>query len=545
MQNRTQWLKITGGLLGTITILLMIFANQFGLESFPTWGVRRSAILLFGIVLLLVSIFYREDNFIGKLIHSADGRLYIALLALNAGIVLIYIWFVTTGLMKTLVSETNYFDLQANAFAKGQLELDVPPDPALLAFTDESLYEPENRTGIAVLWDATLYNGKYYLYWGPAPALLLSAIKPFYKPDIGDRLLVLIFLIGTLLFLNLTILDLRKRYFSHIPNWAMLAAVAFAGLVNPMPYVLVEGRIYEAAIVAAQFFLIGGFYFLLPALEKPSLLHLALAGTFFVFSIGSRTTTLPGIALLSIVFLVWAYQTQRQRMLPLLLAFALPIAIGGLAYATYNYVRFGSFTEFGYRYQLTSYNLYQKIDETFAIEYIPPNLYKTLFNTLEQRDAFPRIFPTRWSGPEWLTNYKPKMYLTLTENITGVFVSSPFVLFALFAFIKPRRELRWATVSITLCFLGIFITLQAFFFIAMRYMLDVVPALALLTVIGFWHGFDFFKHKKIYLVISLLFLTYTIALSLLISFSGNLESFRILNPELVREMTWTFNSFFK
>lgn len=189
MQNRTQWLKITGGLLGTITILLMVFANQFGLESFPTWGIRRSAILLFGIVLLLVSIFYREDNFIGKLIHSADGRLYIALLALNAGIVLIYIWFVTTGLMKTLISETNYLDLQANAFAKGQLELEVPPDPALLAFKDESLYEPENRTGIPVLWDATLYNGKYYLYWGPAPALLLSAIKPFYKTDIvfADR----------------------------------------------------------------------------------------------------------------------------------------------------------------------------------------------------------------------------------------------------------------------------------------------------------------------------------------------------------------------
>lgn len=542
---RTHWLRITGGLLGTVTILLMFFANQLGLESFPTWGVRRTAIFLAGIILLTVSIFYQKDNFIGKTVHSKDGRFYIALLALNAGILLIYVWFATTGLLKSLPNETNYFDLQANAFAKGQLELDVEPDPALLAFKDESLYEPGNREGIPVLWDATLYHGKYYLYWGPAPALVLTLVKPFYKPDVGDKLIGLIFLIGTLLFLNLIILHLWRRYFQHIPHWAVLAAVAFAGLVNPMPYVLVEGRIYEAAIIAAQFFLIGGFYFLIPAFDKPSLPRLALAGTFFVLSIGSRTTILPGIAMLSILILIWAFQTQRQRMIPILLSFAIPIAIGGAAYAAYNDARFGSVTEFGYSYQLTSYNLYEKIDETFAIEYIPPNLYKTLLNPLERRDAFPHIFPTRWAGPDWLTNYKPKMYLTFTENITGLFIGSPFVLFALLAFVKPRRDLRWITSSIAITFLAIFITLQAFFFVAMRYMLDAVPTLTLLVVIGFWHGFELFKSNKIFIAISLLLLTYTLAISLLISFSGNLESFRILNPELVREMTWTFNSLFK
>lgn len=539
---RNHWVRITGGLLGSAAVLLMVFANQLGLESFPTWGVRRSAILLGGILLVVVSLLYREDNFIGKTIQSTDGRFYIVLLALNAGIFLIYIWFATTGLIKTLPNETNYFDLQANAFAKGQLELDVTPDPALLAFKDESLYEPGNREGIPVLWDATLYNGKYYLYWGPAPALALALVKPIYTPDVGDKLLVLLYLTGTLLFLNLTILDLWRRYFRDVPHWAVLAAVAFAGLVNPMIYVLVEGRIYEAAIVAAQFFLIGGFYFLLPAFEKPSLPRLALAGTFFVFSIGSRTTILPGIALISILIFIWALQTQRQRMISILLAFALPIAIGGAAYAWYNYARFGSITEFGYSYQLTSYNLYEKIDETFAIEYIPPNLYKTLFNPLERREAFPYIFPTRWAGPDWLTNYKPKFYLTFTENITGLFISSPFALLALLAFIRPRRNLKWIIASVSLAFLAIFITLQAFFFVAMRYMLDAIPSLTLLTIIGFWHGFEIFKNNKIFIAIAIILLGYTLAISLLISFSGNLETFRILNPELVQHMTWTFNS---
>ncbi|MBI2331685.1 MAG: hypothetical protein HYU84_05925, partial [Chloroflexi bacterium] len=337
----------------------------------------------------------------------------------------------------------------------------------------------------------------------------------------------------------------RRRYFPEVPRWAVLAAVAFAGLVNPMVYVLVEGRIYEAAIVAAQFFLVGGFYFLLPAFDQPTYPRLALAGTFFIFSIGSRTTILPAIGLLSVLILIWAFQTQRLRMIPILLAFAIPIAIGGAAYAAYNYARFDSVTEFGYRYQLTSYNLYQKMDETFAIEYIPPNLYKTLFNPLERRDAFPHIFPTRWAGPDWLTNYKPKMYLTFTENITGLFVGSPFMLLALLAFVKPRRDLRWIIASVTLAFLATFITLQAFFFVAMRYMLDAVPTLVLLVVIGFWHGFELFKNKKIFIAASTLLLMYTLILSLLLSLSGNLESFRILNPELIQRMTWTFNGFIK
>lgn len=539
------WLRITGGLFGTTAILLMVFANQLGLESFPTWGVRRTAILLAGILLLAVSIFYQKDNFIGKTLHSADGRFYIALLALNAGIFLMYVWFGSDGLWKSMHNETNYYDLQANAFAQGQLELDVKPDPALLAFTDESFYQPENRTGIPVLWDATFYNGKYYLYWGPAPALILTPLKFFYQEDLGDKLLSLLFLTGTLFFLNLIILEMWRKYFRHISYWAVLAAVAFAGLVNPMPFVMVEGRIYEAAIIAAQFFLVGGFYFLLSAFHRPNTLQLVLSSLFFAFAVGSRTPLAPGIGLIAIVVLLWAFQAQRPRMVTLLTAFALPLAIAAVMYASYNYARFGSLTEFGFRYQLTSYNLYNDLDQTLSIAYAPPNLYKTLLNPLEQRESFPYIFPTRWSGPEWLTNYHPGFYLTFSESITGVLVSSPFFLFALLSLFKKRGDLHWILLALALGTLGFFIILQTYFFIAMRYLLDVIPTLTLLTIIGFWHGIDIFKNKKLYISIASLFLMYTLAISLLISFSGNLELFNIHNPKLVQQWTWTFNSLIK
>lgn len=528
-----------------VLVILMVFANQMGLESFPTWGLRRTALLLAGLLLLTVSLFYREDNFPGRLIGSEDGRFNLSLLALNAAILLIYIWFASDGLWKALPNETNYYDLQANAFAKGQLELDIEPDPALLALSEEDLYEPENRTGIPVLWDASLYKGKYYLYWGPSPALLLAPVKVFHSSDIGDKLLGLIFLTGTLLFLNLIILDLWRRYFSHIPRWAVLSAIAFAGLVNPMPYVMVEGRIYESAIIAAQFFLVGGFYFLLPALEHPTYWRLSLAGLFFVLAVGARTPLAPGVGFVSFMMFVWAFQTQRRRMITLLASFALPLVIGALAYMAYNYARFDSFTEFGFRYQFTSYNLYENLDKTLSIAYMPPNLFKTLLNPLERREAFPYVFPNRWAGSAWLTNYQPGMYLTFTENITGIFISSPFLLLGLLSAIRTKPNLRWILPALALTSLGIFITLQTYFFIAMRYLLDVTPTLTLIAVIGFWHGFDLFKNRKAYVFAAAVLLIYSIALSLMISFSGNLELFKIHNPELVKQMTWIFNGFFR
>ncbi|HNC08557.1 MAG TPA: hypothetical protein PLX14_07625 [Anaerolineales bacterium] len=539
---RNHWLRITGGILGMALIILMIFPNQLGLESFPTWGIRRTTLLLAGILLAAISLLYRKDNIIGRLTHSRDAQFYISLLALNTAILLIYTWFASAGLWKTLPNETNYYDLQANAFAKGQLALDVEPDPAFLAMPAEILYEPENRTGIPVLWDATLYEGKYYLYWGPSPALLFTPLKFVYSQDLGDKLLALIFLAGTLSFLNLIILSLWRRHFSHIPRWAVLAAVAFAGLVNPMPYIMVEGRIYEAAIIAAQFFLVGGFYFLLPALDKPAPLPLALAGLFFALAIGARTPLAPGVGLVSLLLCIWAFQTQRQRMIPLLASFAIPLVISAAGYMAYNQARFDSVTEFGFRYQLTSYNLYKNLDQTLSVAYFPPNIYKTVLNPLERREAFPYVFPNRWAGPEWLTNYQPGMYLTFTENITGILISSPFLLLGLLSIFRAKANIRWILFALSLAALGIFLTLLTYFFIAMRYLLDLIPTLTILAIIGFWHGFDLFKNKKAYIFIALILLAYTLSLSLLISYSGNLELFKIHNPELVKQLTWTFNT---
>lgn len=538
------WLKITTGIIGLVSVFGMLFANQFEIDNNPVWGLRRYLIFFLGIFLFSISISYRKENFIDTLMFTNEGRLRVSVILLNIFIFFIYLWYVSAGKWGITYNETSYYDLLATAFRHGQLALEVQPDPALLAFKDESLYEPSNREGIPVLWDATLYEGKYYLYWGPAPALPLTFLKLFYTKEIGDRFLALFFLSGTLVFLTLIILDLHKNYFSQIPNCLVLSAITFAGLINPMPYILVEGRIYEAAIAAAQFFLIGGFYFLFSAYNQTTIPKLFFAGLFFTFAIGSRTTVLFAVAFTSIIVLFWAIQTHKVKIILYLTAFAFPLVIGGIAYASYNYARFDSFTEFGYRYQLTSYNLYEKLDETFSLNYIFPNTYKTLFNPLEQRISFPYLFPTRFSGPAWLEAERG-FYLLKAESITGLLFSSPFLLFIFLAGLQRDKKIFWINLSLIGSSILLFFILQSFFFIAMRYLLDLIPTLTLLAIIGFWNGYTLSKNKTLFFIVSSVLLSYSIAISLIISISGNLEAFKNLNPDFIRNMTGFFNSFLR
>jgi hypothetical protein len=323
-----------------------------------------------------------------------DWKSITSISILSSLIILFYLWCVSLGLWKDFPPSTNYYDLQATAFRHGQLSLEVEPDPALQAL--ENPYEPANREGIPVLWDATLYKGKYYLYWGPAPALLLTILKFFYIREVGDNILSFLFLSGTFIFLVFIILDIRKTYFPDMPQTVILASIAIAGLVNPLPFVLIEARIYEAAIAAGQFFFIGGLYFFFSALNGPSAIKFAITGFFFAFAVGSRTILALPIGFLSLVFPAWCLKIQKDKILLFLAVFTAPLIIDAAAYAWYNFARFGSITEFGYTYQLTGFNINASVQDTFSLAYIPPNLFKTLLNPFEVKEIFPFIKPTLW-----------------------------------------------------------------------------------------------------------------------------------------------------
>jgi hypothetical protein len=99
----------------------------------------------------------------------------------------VYLWFGSFGLWTNLPTITTYYDKLATAFQHGNLSLDEKPDPALLAL--ENPYDPDARAGIKIKvpTDFSFYNGKYYLYFGVVPALLLTVAKYFGFRIIGDQ----------------------------------------------------------------------------------------------------------------------------------------------------------------------------------------------------------------------------------------------------------------------------------------------------------------------------------------------------------------------
>mgnify|MGYP003341686041 CR=1 FL=1 len=65
------------------------------------------------------------------------------------------------------------YGLLARGFLRGQLDLDLVPDPALTAAANP--YDPALRPKVWYPHDASLFNGKFYAYFGPAPAVLAYA----------------------------------------------------------------------------------------------------------------------------------------------------------------------------------------------------------------------------------------------------------------------------------------------------------------------------------------------------------------------------------
>lgn len=544
---KRDWKAIAGMFVGIIIAGGAFITQQFNTENPAAWGMKSYILFFSGILIFVFSLLYREENFLGSLVNTKMGRMVLSSAIIGGWIVLIYIWVISIGTWTTWPVTTDYYDLLANAFSHGQLSLETKPDPALLALDD--LYNPDNREGIPVLWDLAVYKGEYYLYWGPVPALLLAIIKPFYSTPVADNILTFIFMAGLLFFQIALILELWKSYFQETPGWVILLSISFTGLINPILYMLLEPRIYEAAVVSGQMFFIGGLFWLFTAFNKPSMTKLALAGIFFTLAIGSRTTLLIPIAFLACVALVWAVKSHPAKAARFVMALVLPLALGAVSYAWYNYQRFDSLTEFGLGYQLSQTNMRETLNETFSPAYAPPNLFKLLINPFEYNKSFPFIKATPWSGPVWFENYSPKIYDYFAEDITGILISSPFLIFALLAATCKQKNIHWIIASLTGSALLIFFTLLTFFYLTMRYLLDLAPVLSLLALIGFWQGIHLLQTRRtakyLFAITGSGLWAYTIVVSFTLCYSNNLHRIRIYNLELIQNITWTFTHIFK
>lgn len=452
-----------------------------------------------------------------------------------AGIAVYALWYASVGRFSPLIPIDNAYISLGESFLQGQLSLLAKPDPEFMALQDP--YDPARRVG-EFLWDASYYEGKYYLYWGPVPALIFAAVEGVTKVRPSGALLVVLCYMGLPIILTIILYQLRKYFFPHAPGFS-IGLCTLMGFINlPFLFLLARPAVYETSIIAGQFFLwLGLLGWVMYLTDTGAARWLILAGLSWGLAIGSRHNLLISIG----VYLAFALvqivrdgnRREMQRRMVLLLS---PLAFCMIGLGVYNFARFGNPFEIGVNYQLS---LPADSDGYFSTAYILSNLFVYLFYPMTTSESFPFILSTLPANSQF------------DEVVAGLVVSTPgvwLVALAIPSFLLSRkpvdtlqdiptgRSLKSFFFMVMAAVLFQFLFLIMFFFAAMRYMADFYLQLVLGIWLLVWWVDGLIQpnlrlRAALWLVVTAL-VFWTVGIGFFGSFDIPPQSLRVLNPDL-------------
>jgi hypothetical protein len=498
--------------IGTLLVIIALFARQLRIDNDEGWGRGRIIILGIGIILVLAGMvihFIRDklailSSNISVLINNSFNRpirITIASLIAAAIVLTSYSWFIQLS-QKNARQDYYYYIELAKSFKDGHLYLADKPSPALLSLSNPYDYFLRRQKNIVDFpWDVSLYKNRFYIYWGPVPALLISIFSREQLSRIGDFHLALVFACGLFMYSTLLIATFWQRSLQNTPAWILGALLLAVGISTPLTIMLKGAKIYETAIFGGQFFLMGGFYWAYSSItdNKPVTWKLALASIHYAFAAGTRIIILPAVLFCAVFTLIYIFRVFRidiiKARLTLLMAMAAPLALAGLGLAWYNWARFDSIFEFGLKYQLANID-YTYFQDIFSFQSIPQNAYLYFIHPIKIVARFPYISRIE--------------YLPSNERLAGLIYMSPyFLLLPLISLSRPINNL-WSSKSLFMKtpnknssenwmffaltgsgFLATTIILS-YYFVAMRFTADFMPIVMVLTTIHIGREYDLF-----------------------------------------------------
>jgi hypothetical protein len=387
---------------------------------------------------------------------------------------------------------TDFHNLVADALVHRQANLTIKPPPGLLRLKHP--YDPVENAPYRGqgLHDLTLYKGKLYAFYGPAPAVLLFI--PFRLLRVGDlspTLAGLVFCTLGFAFSVLLFRKLTRQFFGKIPLWMDCFAILGLGLAIPAPFIIYIGRAYEVAIACGYFLLFAGLYLLVSGILSNTwsrLVLLALGSAALAAAVGARPNYIVGALFPAVAIAIVARRSKRQsrrERMEQIIAIVVPYVFIGVLLAVYNLVRFDAVTEFGASYQLTG------ADSTkyayYQLWYIPHGLYYYLLAPTRFSHVYPYLYLLK-DVPFVQSN---DVYTH--EPVAGVFTNMPLIgiglVFTLIKFPRIVREHKEAALAIgsallaaTALVVGASFALRG---ATMRYTLDFTP-LFLVGVLLAW-----------------------------------------------------------
>jgi hypothetical protein len=311
----------------------------------------------------------------------------------------------------------DYYEYQTEGFVRGHLYASVAPNPALARLPDP--YDPVANAPYRI-HDMTYFQGRYYLYFGVTPVVLLFLPwRLLTGTHITEPFAATLFCLAGFCVGLLVLRAWRRHYCPDSPLGLWVVLGLAWGLGSGVAVLILRPVFYHVPIACAFFLLMAGLAFVFRACHAErlggGLCSLAMAGVSFGLTLGARPNYLLGCFCL-LVPIAWKAWTDRGRVrlvsprnLALLVTAFGPILIIGLGLMAYNYARFGSLAEFGMRYQLAGERM--SVIKFLAPDNIPRNALYYLFSPGLWSPYFPffepaidqpigalRYFPVSWIG---------------------------------------------------------------------------------------------------------------------------------------------------
>ncbi len=269
----------------------------------------------------------------------------------------IYIFF--AGRFRFLFPTTiyNYFSFLAEAFLHGSLAfISTPP----------------------YLHDLTSFGGKIYIYWGPAPVFLILPFVLLYGKEISDAFYTSIIASFNPLILYLILSQIQKLKLIRASSYQKIILCVFFAFGTVHFYLSIFGTVWFTSQVISTFYLLIGLFCITRFSESRSLKTLILSALFFGLAVNSRSTLIFYLPLF-LFFYITSYinsNNSLKKKLYLLIFFIIGAIIFSLN-TYYNYLRFGSFFENGYKFQNYAAHFAEDKEKYgfFNIAYIPRNFY--------------------------------------------------------------------------------------------------------------------------------------------------------------------------
>ncbi len=378
--------------------------------------------------------------------------------------------------------QADYYNLLIDGYLDGQLHMKVEVPEALLKL--ENPYDPGQRPPGLGLHDASFYRGKYYVYFGAAPiVLLMLPFRLITGVDMPLAAAVLVFVYLGFLASTGIFLAVRRRYFPHAGSLTVLLGVLVLGLASATPTLLRRPDMWELPIGGGYCFAmlsLGCVWRSLHAVRRRAW-WLAGAGLYLGLAIASRPTYLFASLFLAVPLLGWWRRERRVPWRPALAA-GLALAAIGTAMAWHNHARFGSPLQFGQSYQF-SLDYESKLPH-FAAGYVPFTSRAHFFAPAE----WSRYFPFIARGD---LGVAPKGFTIHRGDIYGILNHFPIAWLALLAPLALWRRTAMERETIgawlgaaALLFGGAAAVMLSFFSALARYQVDFVPAFMLLAGVG-------------------------------------------------------------